>query len=423
MCSALPPFDFQSLNPPYYPKLRQRVTSWRADQAVILSFDDLRAYACSMCGISCRRPWSIPVTQSYHARWSQDWPDAFQVLPRRARGRYYAELQKRPDGSCVFLQADGRCQIHAQWGAEHKPEACQRYPYQYQVYPNGYGYVSLLASCSAVPNLLNTEQPLQFALLPASDWQEAADVPMAESWSRERFVLWLGLSLDVLAQFDTVFAAQWHLMPALAQLLQTPKLAPEAELALLDELYAQSLSEDAEQLGPSSAQHSPESLHAEWERLTHCLSLHLEELQDGLPHQSPGGPPLAAELELALAQLCRGYYQRLLPVMAYRGQRFEWQYLNLGVRLMALDLRARYELHELQGETPDSRDVQGALGRALNRVAFCLGDALEAEIQPLLREFRGTKPFDSYRRLIWTFAERFKGYPEPSGQRKGDARV
>ena len=45
----------------------------------------------------------------------------------RFRGREY--LRQRTDGSCVFLLADGRCRVHADFGFESKPIACQLFPY------------------------------------------------------------------------------------------------------------------------------------------------------------------------------------------------------------------------------------------------------------------------------------------------------
>src|SRR4029078_12742162 len=39
-------------------------------------------------------------------------------------------LAQRPDGSCVFLTADGRCRIHQEFGADAKPLACRMFPLQ-----------------------------------------------------------------------------------------------------------------------------------------------------------------------------------------------------------------------------------------------------------------------------------------------------
>jgi lysine-N-methylase len=37
-------------------------------------------------------------------------------------------LRQRPDGSCIFLQDDGLCRIHARHGLQEKPVACRSFP-------------------------------------------------------------------------------------------------------------------------------------------------------------------------------------------------------------------------------------------------------------------------------------------------------
>lgn len=43
------------------------------------------------------------------------------------RGRQY--LRQNTDGACVFLMDNGQCQVHAEFGFEKKPIACQMFPY------------------------------------------------------------------------------------------------------------------------------------------------------------------------------------------------------------------------------------------------------------------------------------------------------
>lgn len=38
-------------------------------------------------------------------------------------------MRQREDGACIFLLADGRCQVHGEFGFEAKPIACQLFPY------------------------------------------------------------------------------------------------------------------------------------------------------------------------------------------------------------------------------------------------------------------------------------------------------
>lgn len=38
-------------------------------------------------------------------------------------------LDRREDGACIFLEEDGRCGVHARWGAAAKPAFCREYPF------------------------------------------------------------------------------------------------------------------------------------------------------------------------------------------------------------------------------------------------------------------------------------------------------
>jgi lysine-N-methylase len=58
-------------------------------------------------------------------------------------------LAHNPDGSCVFLDKQGLCRIHAKFGETAKPLACQIYPYAF--HPGGKKIVvSLRFSCPSV---------------------------------------------------------------------------------------------------------------------------------------------------------------------------------------------------------------------------------------------------------------------------------
>ncbi|MBW1760921.1 MAG: YkgJ family cysteine cluster protein [Deltaproteobacteria bacterium] len=46
-------------------------------------------------------------------------------------------LHTAADGGCVFLMADQRCSVHAQLGAEAKPDGCGRFPLGLVATPNG----------------------------------------------------------------------------------------------------------------------------------------------------------------------------------------------------------------------------------------------------------------------------------------------
>jgi lysine-N-methylase len=53
-----------------------------------------------------------------------------QVMVREGWLKRRWRLAQRPDGSCVFLMPDGRCRVHAEYGAEAKPLVCRMFPLQ-----------------------------------------------------------------------------------------------------------------------------------------------------------------------------------------------------------------------------------------------------------------------------------------------------
>lgn len=52
-------------------------------------------------------------------------------------------------GTCLYLDDGGLCELHAELGAEHKPLACQLYPYSITATPDGY-FTSLSFACPVV---------------------------------------------------------------------------------------------------------------------------------------------------------------------------------------------------------------------------------------------------------------------------------
>ncbi|MEZ6059764.1 MAG: YkgJ family cysteine cluster protein [Planctomycetaceae bacterium] len=82
------------------------------------------------------------------------------VIQKIARGRY--RLAHTADGACVFLNEDGLCRIHANFGESAKPLACRVYPYAY--HPAGKEItVSLRFSCPSVVQNLGTPVARQSA--------------------------------------------------------------------------------------------------------------------------------------------------------------------------------------------------------------------------------------------------------------------
>jgi len=85
-------------------------------------------YSCHGCG-SCCRDFSVQLRAVDLQRIkAQGWRTELGFDPViRFRGQHY--LRQRADGACVFLEADGKCRIHARHGFAEKPLACQMFPY------------------------------------------------------------------------------------------------------------------------------------------------------------------------------------------------------------------------------------------------------------------------------------------------------
>ena len=95
----------------------------------------LQNWDCHVCGNCCKE---YPVTLSDEEKkriegqgWEKD--PSFQDVPLfKNVGPFYRpryQLNRRPDGSCVFLGDDSRCRIHERFGAEAKPFPCRLYPF------------------------------------------------------------------------------------------------------------------------------------------------------------------------------------------------------------------------------------------------------------------------------------------------------
>jgi len=98
----------------------------------VLSLPMLQKWDCHSCG-DCCRSYAIRVTDLESAKIDgQGWDAEADLggLPAVVPdGRKGLQLNHRPDGSCVFLNADNTCRIHAKFGAAAKPMACRIYPF------------------------------------------------------------------------------------------------------------------------------------------------------------------------------------------------------------------------------------------------------------------------------------------------------
>lgn len=85
-------------------------------------------YSCHGCG-NCCRDFTVQLREADLARLAaQGWEERLgEPVTVAFRGRTF--LRQRDDGACVFLQSDGLCRIHAEFGLEAKPVACQMFPF------------------------------------------------------------------------------------------------------------------------------------------------------------------------------------------------------------------------------------------------------------------------------------------------------
>jgi lysine-N-methylase len=126
-----------------------------------LELPTIQNWSCHNCSGCCRQH-GIFITEAERERIEkQDWKAAdgipaeqplFVRMGGGLKTRWW-RLAHQPDGSCVFLNAQGLCRIHAKFGEEAKPLACRIYPYAF--HPAGKKVaVSLRFSCpSVVKNL------------------------------------------------------------------------------------------------------------------------------------------------------------------------------------------------------------------------------------------------------------------------------
>ena len=93
----------------------------------ILDLKDQR-YSCHGCG-DCCRDFSVQLRDRDLRRLEeQGWEEKLgEPVTVEFRGRRY--LRQRPDGACLFLQEDGLCRIHAEYGFHEKPVACRLFPF------------------------------------------------------------------------------------------------------------------------------------------------------------------------------------------------------------------------------------------------------------------------------------------------------
>ncbi len=169
----------------------------------------IQNWSCHGCTDCCRGQLLIKLSPGDKQRIEkQGWTRADGVDPETiivSEGNDF-RLGHQDDGACVFLDAAGRCRIHAKFGEEAKPLACRLYPLV--IHPAGEKLVvGLRFSCPSA--VANRGQPLAgqgagiqklAGLVVPDGYQEIPPPPVHDTPGGEwpdflRFVNWLDTSL------------------------------------------------------------------------------------------------------------------------------------------------------------------------------------------------------------------------------------
>jgi len=108
-------------------------------------------WECTGCGKCCRGnivPLDDDDLKTFRKQQWDKHPDfrGKRTLVKRSLFGSSYRLAQHKDGTCVFLNEDGLCQIHKEFGFENKPLVCQMYPLQ--IVPAGdTAYLTLRRSC------------------------------------------------------------------------------------------------------------------------------------------------------------------------------------------------------------------------------------------------------------------------------------
>ncbi|MHB9108746.1 MAG: YkgJ family cysteine cluster protein [Armatimonadota bacterium] len=91
-----------------------------------------QCYDCQVCGKCCGGIFTVVLQPGEVERISeQGWEAELQgTAPFVKHGKGF-RLNNREDGTCVFLDEENRCRIHAKFGLQGKPIACQLYPFKF----------------------------------------------------------------------------------------------------------------------------------------------------------------------------------------------------------------------------------------------------------------------------------------------------
>src|SRR4051812_28425371 len=95
----------------------------------------LEKWDCHTCGVCCKGHTILLDDEDLAKLDSQGWskkPEFASVPIFKKLSLFGAQhvLNQRADGSCIFLNENNLCRIHAEFGEPAKPWACRMFPYQ-----------------------------------------------------------------------------------------------------------------------------------------------------------------------------------------------------------------------------------------------------------------------------------------------------
>ena len=142
--------------------LVQRVWSFGMTLPIRVAPIDQR-WRCHGCGRCCRGTIISLGTEDRQQLAEQHWEEqpefsGKRIVARRGLLRRQYHLAKNKDGTCIFLEPDGLCRIHKQYGLEAKPLVCQMFPFQLVPLEN-FAYVTLRRYCPSAA--ADDGQPLE----------------------------------------------------------------------------------------------------------------------------------------------------------------------------------------------------------------------------------------------------------------------
>ena len=191
-------------------------------------------WSCRGCTDCCRHYELGPVEPALIA--ALEARDVAALWPPAAEAPWH---EPRPDGAwlrrtargCVFLQPDGRCFLHAAFGAMLKPRFCRQSPLQLVRDPAGIAAV-VRPGCAGYPDSRRDGAPLEDALAGAQVsaarfFPEVVEIAPGQSVS---LAAWMDLEPVVLAQLRALDAPPLALVAALRSSLGTPSPSDPARL-------------------------------------------------------------------------------------------------------------------------------------------------------------------------------------------------